>query len=52
MAAAAVRRILCKVFGENILSFGGMQPHPLGEVTYLVEYSVGTRTAPWFKKVT
>ena len=33
-AAAAGGIIFCKVFGENILSFGGVCRHPIGDVTF------------------
>ena len=34
MAVAAGDIIFCKVFGENILSFGGVCRHPIGDVTF------------------
>ena len=34
MAVAAGGRIFCKVFGENILPFGGVLRHPIGYVTF------------------
>ena len=41
MAAAAGGIIFCKVFGENILSFGGVCRHPIGDVTFGIIFCRG-----------
>ena len=39
--AAAGGIIFCKVFGENILSFGGVCRHPIGDVTFDIIFCRG-----------
>ena len=47
MAAAAGGIIFCKVFGggENILSFGGVCRHPIGDVTFGIIFCRGPNSA-------